>query len=161
MADLFPHAPQYALVHSARGALLDYCATLRPADLLAPVPAFNHSSMRDLLVHVARTYQYWLGQVGLQRPGPLPYPPDAPDLAALRGLFAAVDALVDEFGAHVAGRWLEEAPYALPPAGRPLPLTPLQLFTHVITHEFHHKGQVLSMSRQLGYTPIDTDVIRT
>jgi uncharacterized damage-inducible protein DinB len=157
----FPYAQQYALIQSARGALLDYCATLAPADLLAPVPTFNDQSMRDLLVHVVRTYQYWLGQVGLQRSEPLSYPPDAPDLPALRQLFAAVDALVAEFGAHAAGRWLEEAPYALPPAGRTRPFTPLQLLTHAMTHEFHHKGQVLTMSRLLGYVPIDTDVIRT
>jgi uncharacterized damage-inducible protein DinB len=35
-----------------------------------------------------------------------------------------------------------------------------QIFTHVITHEFHHKGQILSLSRHLGYTPVDTDIIR-
>jgi uncharacterized damage-inducible protein DinB len=39
-------------------------------------------------------------------------------------------------------------------------LSPLQLYTHVITHEFHHKGQMLSMSRILGYIPVDTDAIR-
>jgi uncharacterized damage-inducible protein DinB len=38
--------------------------------------------------------------------------------------------------------------------------SPLEVFTHVMTHEYHHKGQLLSLSRQLGYTPIDTDVIR-
>jgi uncharacterized damage-inducible protein DinB len=36
--------------------------------------------------------------------------------------------------------------------------TPLQLFTHVMTHEFHHKGQLLSMFRILGHVPPDTDV---
>ncbi|MNL32837.1 DinB family protein [compost metagenome] len=37
---------------------------------------------------------------------------------------------------------------------------PLKLFTHVTTHEYHHKGQILSLSRHLGYTPVDTDIIR-
>jgi len=36
--------------------------------------------------------------------------------------------------------------------------TPLQLFTHVLTHEFHHKGQIMTMCRILGYTPVETDV---
>lgn len=39
-------------------------------------------------------------------------------------------------------------------------VTSLELFSHVITHEYHHKGQVLSISRHLGYTPVDTDIIR-
>ncbi|MFI5159066.1 MAG: DinB family protein [Sphingobacteriales bacterium] len=46
------------------------------------------------------------------------------------------------------------------PNGSGLTRSPFELFTHVTTHEFHHKGQVVSMSRQLGYTPVDTDVIR-
>jgi len=32
--------------------------------------------------------------------------------------------------------------------------------THVMTHEFHHKGQIMTMGRMLGYTPPDADVIR-
>ncbi|RZL05047.1 MAG: hypothetical protein EOO89_27250 [Pedobacter sp.] len=34
------------------------------------------------------------------------------------------------------------------------------IFTHVITHEFHHKGQSMTMSRLLGHTPPDTDILR-
>ena len=37
---------------------------------------------------------------------------------------------------------------------------PFKLFSHVITHEFHHKGQILSLSRHLGYIPVDTDIMR-
>ncbi len=44
--------------------------------------------------------------------------------------------------------------------GAILMVNPLQLFTHVITHEFHHKGQIMSLSRHLGYTPVDADIIR-
>ena len=36
----------------------------------------------------------------------------------------------------------------------------LKLFTHTITHEFHHKGQILTLSRMLGYIPVDADVMR-
>ncbi|MCB0624495.1 MAG: hypothetical protein KDC43_11415, partial [Saprospiraceae bacterium] len=35
-----------------------------------------------------------------------------------------------------------------------------RLFTHVVTHEFHHKGQILSLTRHLGFVPVDTDVMR-
>ena len=76
-------------------------------------------------------------------------------------LFAAVDALVAEFAAHYSAGWQRPQLFVLPRQPQPQELTPLQLFTHTITHEFHHKGQVLSMSRLLGYVPVDTDVIRT
>ena len=38
--------------------------------------------------------------------------------------------------------------------------TPATIFADVTTHEFHHKGQILSISRHLGYVPVDTDIIR-
>ena len=155
---------QYALIQEARAVLLAYCATLRPLDFGAPVPGFPQPSIRDLLVHGANVYRHWLGRA---LPGPAPAladPAAVPDVAALRHLFQSVDALVAAYCAHVeqaGGAWDQPQPVAGPAGAAPLSLTPLALLTHVFTHEFHHKGQVLTMSRRLGYTPVDTDVIRT
>lgn len=154
-------AQQYALVVSARGALLDYCTTFAPAHFAAPVAELNNGSIRDLLVHGAGCYDFWLGQVGLGRPARNPSPVEIPDVAAVRALFMGVDALVVNFSRHFAGSWLESQAFSHSRRPEPLTLTPLQLFTHTLTHEFHHKGQVLSMGRLLGYPPVDTDVIRT
>lgn len=151
---------QYELVRGARAALLDYCATLSPVHFTAPVPAFNHRSMCDLLVHVAGTYCVWLGEVGLQRAIQLPAAAGVPDVGAVRRLYEGVDALLTDFSQHYAARWQEPMLFDFQRSSTVLTLMPLQLFTHVVTHEFHHKGQVLSMSRHLGYTPVDTDVIR-
>jgi len=41
----------------------------------------------------------------------------------------------------------------------PLVVTPRWLFTHTVTHEFHHKGQVVSLGRRLGYPPPETDLV--
>jgi uncharacterized damage-inducible protein DinB len=158
MTELLP--AQYALVQGARGALLDYCATLAPAHFTAPVPAFPNGSIRDLLVHVAGAYQHWLDRVARQSPVPRPEPAQVPDVAALRALFAATDRVVADFGRHFAGQWQQPLDFVVPGRPAPLRLTPLALFTHVVTHEFHHKGQVLALDRLLGYPPPDTDVIR-
>lgn len=152
---------QYALIASARRVLLDYCTTFTPAHFAAPVAEMNNDSIRNLLVHVAGCYHYWLGQVGLSRPAAMPLPAEVPDVAAMRAAFAGVDALVADFSRHHAAGWLTPRLFILPRQAQPQELTPLQLFTHTITHEFHHKGQVLTMSRLLGYVPVDTDVIRT
>ncbi|MBB6674699.1 hypothetical protein H7C19_28865 [Cohnella nanjingensis] len=37
--------------------------------------------------------------------------------------------------------------------------TPVQLLLHTVTHEYHHKGQVVTMARQMGYIPPNTDVL--
>ncbi|HEX8426744.1 DinB family protein [Hymenobacter sp.] len=151
---------QYDLVKSTRTALLDYCATLGPADFTAPVPVFNNSSLRDLLVHVANAYRHWLNIVAQGHPRSYVDPATIPDVEAVRQLFREVDELVTGYCAWAENHWQTTQLFTVPSRPTPLLLTPLALFTHVVTHEFHHKGQLLSMSRQLGYTPVDTDVIR-
>ncbi|SNC74652.1 Uncharacterized damage-inducible protein DinB (forms a four-helix bundle) [Hymenobacter gelipurpurascens] len=152
---------QYDLVRDARSVLLAYCAILAPADFTAPLPAFNHSSIRDLLVHGAATYQHWLVNVALGQSHPYPEEATFPDVAAVGQLYAQTDEFVAEHLQRFRGQWQTAMPLRVPRRSEPVQLTPLALFTHVITHEFHHKGQILSMSRQLGYTPVDTDVVRT
>jgi uncharacterized damage-inducible protein DinB len=36
--------------------------------------------------------------------------------------------------------------------------TPVLILHHVLTHAFHHKGQIVSMCRILGYPAPDTDL---
>lgn len=153
-------AAQYQLVQSARAALLTYCAGLAPAHFAAPVAEFRQHSIRDLLVHVTDAYHIWLGRVALGRPTATRPAAEVPNVAALRQVFGEVDALVLDFQQHFDEQWLTAREFHVRRQPEPLLLTPLQIFTHVTTHEFHHKGQALTMSRLLGYEPVDTDVIR-
>lgn len=150
---------QYQFVIGARGALLDYFDTIKVDDLLRPLSTFNNESMLSQLTHVANCYLFWLAHYAMQEKRPFFTNENNRELNSLRQTFQQVDMLVNEF-LHQYGTVLE-IPVTLPRKGDMLTTTPLQVFTHVTTHEFHHKGQVLSMSRQLGYIPVDTDVIRT
>lgn len=152
---------QYAMVQSARTALLNHCATISEADFVKPLPGFNDNSMRDTLLHVANSYRSWLGRLAQGQPYPAYQPGAVPDVTTLRGLFQEIDGLVASFCAAIGeGDWQSPEYVSVASIERPLRLTPLELFMHIVTHEFHHKGQVLTMSRHLGYTPVDTDVIR-
>ena len=151
---------QYQLVLGARGALLTYCEQLTPNELLQPIQAFNNSSMQSLMVHVANTYIYWLVIVGQQSQRPYFNEAEMKDITALRQMFEQVDVSVNDFLALFKDSMEIPADHQLPNKDILLTLTPLQLLTHAFTHEFHHKGQILNMSRQLGYIPADTDVIR-
>jgi len=86
---------------------------------------------------------------------------DIQSLDEIESLFEQVDEFVKNFLEKYSSDY--ERPFTKTIAHKGIPVTvmPLQLFTHVITHEFHRKGQILTMSRLLGYTPVDTDVIRT
>jgi uncharacterized damage-inducible protein DinB len=151
---------QYQLVLGARSALFTYCEQLKTNELLVPVPEFNNRSINYLLVHVANTYLYWLCVVGQQKQPHNFNEADIKDLASAQQMFAQVDITVNDFLLLFKDSIEIPTDNELPNKNITASLTPLQLFTHVTTHEFHHKGQILIMSRLLGYTPADTDVIR-
>lgn len=149
---------QYQLIQSSRGVLLGYCDTITPADFLTENSTFGRGSIRNLLVHNAFTYQYWLGVQALGKDIAFPDYDTINTIAQVRLMFGQVDAIVAEFIAAFSADPLR--PITAVIREQVLDVTPLKLFTHTISHEFHHKGQVLSLSRHLGYIPVDTDVIR-
>jgi uncharacterized damage-inducible protein DinB len=133
---------QYGLVKGSREVLFDYCDAIDPKHFISEVNGFGRGgSIRNLLVHVGNVYQYWIGAKTFGREEQFPAFEEMADMAACRRYFEQVDGWVDELTRSSA----DDA---------------VKVFTHVITHEFHHKGQILSISRHLGYTPVDTDIIR-
>ena len=152
---------QYQLITSARHVLFAYCKSLQPNDLLKPVPEFNSSSINSLLIHNANTYIHWLAKSGMKKPYSYLDDSSGGNMESIEEIFVKIDAIVADFLNEFEQRLEVISAFNVPGKDVQLNLSPLQLFTHVITHEFHHKGQILSMSRVLGYTPIDTDVIRS
>ena len=143
---------------SSRAALFGYCNTIVPEDLLqAQLPFGRGGSIRNLLVHNVNTYQYWVLNVGLHRNVSYTEYDSVKTVAEIAGLFEPINEGVFTL-IKSADQLAEEVSYER--NGSPATVNRLKIFTHVITHEFHHKGQILSLSRALGYTPIDTDVIR-
>lgn len=151
---------QYREVQGARGALFAYLGTMANADLLKPVAEFNNNTITNLLVHTANAYLHWLVFFDTQTPVDYFNDEHVDSLDDIKAIYQIVDeqavAFLDKYQLN----------YSQPinqytRSGKALLTTPLQLFTHAITHEFHHKGQVLTMSRLLGYIPADTDVIRS
>ncbi|SKC74793.1 Uncharacterized damage-inducible protein DinB (forms a four-helix bundle) [Ohtaekwangia koreensis] len=149
---------QYQLVRASRAVAMDYYHHVGEK-LFFKVDTFNSKSISDLLVHIAHVYTFWLGNFALKKN--LAYIPinDVSNLHTLQRLYQDVDVLVEEFlenfkngsSADVSGR------AGTPP--REITRSPLEIFTHVLTHEFHHKGQILIMGRLLGFPPPDTDII--
>jgi uncharacterized damage-inducible protein DinB len=153
-------AKQYDLVKNAREVVLDFVSTLLHADYLGEVPAFPRKSMRDLQVHTANVYIHWIGRFAMENTQPYLEEKKIGSAAAMRKQFEQVDRLVDRFIQQYSEQWQDPFTKPVPGEEQSLTTTPLAVFTHVITHEFHHKGQLMTMARLLGYTPPDTDVIR-
>jgi len=152
---------QYEEIKGARGALFAYCRSMKESDLFKKVEAFNNNSIIDLLVHNANTYISWLKNLGLDGTVPFHESEDIQSFNDVERIFEDVNLFVGGFLQKYSSDY--QLPFTKKIAHKGIVVTvkPLQLFTHVVTHEFHHKGQILTMSRMLGYTPVYTDVIRT
>jgi uncharacterized damage-inducible protein DinB len=151
---------QYEYIKDARGALLQYCATLDPGHFVQPLDDFNGKSIRDLLVHIADVYRYWLKKIALEQESSFPPSATFSSIQEVRELYSEADIIMQVFIQQFQQSWNQVISRQVQGRDGLMEITPWQIFTHVITHEFHHKGQVLYMSRRLGYTPPDTDVIR-
>lgn len=151
---------QYQLVQGARAVLLDYCEGLSPKDFVRELEQFGRGSIRNLLVHITTTYQFWLASFAMKQNVVYPKYDAIQTLSEVRPLFENVDAIVNDFLQQFQNQLDTPIIGKTFSGDRALEIAPFVLLTHVITHEFHHKGQILSMSRHLGYIPLDTDVLR-
>jgi len=137
----------YSWTRGARASLLEFLDTLPVEVLLSERDEFAHGSLRNVAAHVVECYQFWIGEVGLGR-SQAPRRPET--VEELREAFSEVDALMAE-----ALLW--EALDA-PLVWKGHRITRRWLICHTITHEFHHKGQLLAMARMLGHPlPPDRD----
>lgn len=154
---------EYGWVRQTRGTLLDFCGKLDPHHF-THTNGFGCQSVRDTLVHIADCYVAWLGSfVLLKTKKPLTPRKEFHTLSLeeIIARFAQVDSLVNELLKLYEVDVLIEREIPWREAPELLTITPRKLLMHTITHEFHHKGQIVAMLRQMGYEPPNTDVLGT
>jgi uncharacterized damage-inducible protein DinB len=150
---------QYELVRNSRKVLLEFCKTISPNDFINENSSFGRGgSIRNLLTHIANTYEFWIAKNSLDKPVVFTSYNSIQTINDAVDLFNRIDTIMFEFIDLFENPVKKQIDYEL--NGIKNSATPFKLFTHVITHEFHHKGQILSISRHLGYTPVDTDIMR-
>jgi len=150
---------QYELIRSSRGVVFDFIEREMGEDINTAVPAFDGKTIRYLLVHSANTYLHWLSCFAFKQEINFREDISFTNIDQIKRLYAEADETVANFLHHFSGH-LEERINSTLSSNRQVSASPLELFTHVITHEFHHKGQMMTMCRLLGHMPPDTDVIR-
>jgi uncharacterized damage-inducible protein DinB len=157
---------EYKWVRQTREVLLDFCSELETHEFIRQAGEFGWKSVRETLVHVADCYNAWLGSyVLLKTKKPLTEKEDLLQLGLddIKKYFEHVDSLVNEIFVVHANDMNEPIQREIPwrEGGDTLSITPGKLLMHTITHEFHHKGQIVAMIRQMGYEPPNTDVLGT
>jgi len=151
-------ASQYELIRQSRTVLFGFCRTLTHADLIRENELFGRGgSVRNLLVHIANTYEFWIVKNALKRNIHFTEYESKETIDEIKTLFTRVDREVADFITAYASSVSEAIPTEIDGIKKSIPAS--VLFTHVITHEFHHKGQIVSLCRHMGYAPVDTDII--
>jgi len=152
----------YAWVRRTRETVFDWTASLPAEVYTAERPEFAIGSLRTVHAHAGECYLWWTGHfgLGLDWAGLDRDPSSLPDVAAMRAYFRQVDAVVERAMATFADLDAEFTVHH--PAAGPMPVTRRWLLMHPLTHEFHHKGQMLAMGRMLGHpfpAGRDTDLV--
>lgn len=157
---------EYEWVKQTRKELLELCHEIKSEDLTRQIEGFGKQSIQETLVHIAECYIAWLGSfILLQTKKPIT-PKEKLiqfSLEEIKQRFSQADLFVNEVFESYAEQMDVPINKSIPwrESSGVISMTPRKLLVHTITHEFHHKGQIVAMARQLGYVPPNTDVLGT
>lgn len=137
---------------------LDSCATLTPEQFTRDMGS-SFRSVRDTLAHIYGAEWLWLERWHERVPTTLPSSADFPDLRTLRARWEEHDRNLREYVNALTPATLQRVIKYKNTRGTPYegPIEPM--LAHVINHSTYHRGQVVTLLRQLGGTPVTTDLI--
>ena len=143
--------------HASLTILLEHLSTLPPATYAKELHSFGFNTVQKQLVHIFNCEGFWISILQEGR-----------HVEREPGEFSAVTDIVG-FQQEVRARTLQylavltdeqlngEMEIRLPDGDRAV-RTPALILHHVLTHAFHHKGQIVAMCRELGHPAPDTDL---
>ena len=150
---------QYALVKDSRKVVFQFLQQQVNDKINTPLETFNSKTIAYLYLHIANTYIAWAGNFALGDSMEYYDQEETAELARIQAIFKKKDEMMHRFSYQFTDHPLTAVKgYKWPE--KYIETDAFSIFTHVITHEFHHKGQAMTMARLLGHVPPDTDIMR-
>jgi len=149
----------HSATHESLDLLLGHVAKVPDALLRQPLPGFGFPTVWRQLIHILTVEEGWVHDLQ-SKPFDGWFEEDCPTIDAL---LLAKERIRNETRTYIAGLSEAQLNTTLPfrPEGWSGELrSPAFILLHVITHTFHHKGQVVAMLRTLGHPAPDTDLQR-
>ena len=148
----------YAFNAWARSRMLGAVAPLETAAYQADLRS-SFASVHATLVHTLGAEEIWLRRWRGERPTALIAPDSLRSFEEVRAHWQNLAAAQDQFLAALAEPdVLQEVRYADTKGKEHI--SPLWcMMQHVVNHSTYHRGQITTMLRQLGATPVPTDLI--
>lgn len=146
----------YAYNSWANHRALDACAPLTAAQFTQKIIS-SFPSLRDTLAHIMLAEWVWLERWQGRSPA---FPPsDFPDFASIRSRWEAIEGDLHAFIQPLSAADLERVVEYKNTKGHAFSNPMWQMLQHVVNHGTYHRGQITTMLRQLGATPLTTDLI--
>ena len=150
----------HAWTYGSLEVLLRHLAKLPDELFSQEVDGFGFDTLQRQLLHVLECEAAWLQWLrGKGHPGFAET--DYPTLASLTLLKQAVGADTVLYLETLNDAQLNAKVSVAFPDGSSELLTPAAVLHHVLTHTYHHKGQMVAMCRLLGQPAPDTDLLRS
>lgn len=141
----------------ANHRVLDACAKLTPEQFSRDLKS-SFPSVRATLEHIMWAEWLWLERwQGRSHSGQLAG--EAKDLAATRSRWNQIEADLQGFVRGLGAADLDRVITYKNTKGQEFSNPMRQMLQHLVNHGTYHRGQVTMMLRQLGATPLATDLI--
>jgi uncharacterized damage-inducible protein DinB len=148
----------YAYNRWANRRVLDVAARLSPEQLSRDLGS-SFPSVRETLAHVLAGEWIWLTRWRGSSPPGLPESWDLSSLEVVRAQWAEVEADQRAFVEGLDEAALDRVVAYRDTRGDPYENPLGQLLRHVVNHSTYHRGQVVTMLRQLGAEAVATDLV--
>jgi len=143
--------------HASLTLLLDHLSTVPATDFARVLPAFGFPTLRDQVVHIFNCEGFWIHNLqGLSYVDR--NPAECPAVADMRRFENEVTLQTHTYLSGLTDQNLNSPQELHLPDGDIAVRTPALILHHVMTHAFHHKGQIVAMCRALGHPAPDTDL---
>jgi uncharacterized damage-inducible protein DinB len=147
----------HSWTHSSLNLLLDHLSTIPHADYEKVLPSFGFPTLREQMIHVFNCEGFWI--YTLQGVRYVDYDPaKLSAVADAQILQQEVRARTQTYLSNLTEQQLNTNADLHFAGGDKAVRTPALVLHHVLTHAFHHKGQVVAMCRELGHPAPDTDL---
>lgn len=142
-------------------------ATNRILDAVAPMPPHSymkdmkssHGSIHATLVHMVDAEKTWCARMAGEPEPELVTPEEVTSFEELRTLWEKVGFEMAKLLGTMTDRKLQTRFKAPSPRGKTFTHTYWQVIQHVVDHSTYHRGQVITLMRQLGVVPPNTGLI--
>ena len=141
----------------ATNKLIDAAEKLDSAELQKNLGT-SFGSLHGTLVHIYGAQFIWLSRWKGSSP-PIPSVQEIPDLAELKSRWQKLREELSTYLNSTSDEQLQQPLSYQDLKGNPWSEALYQQIQHVLFHSMYHRGQVVTLLRQLGQTPPQTDLI--